>query len=56
MGDIEVMRKYMYVFDNCLYLLDNRLADPHPETLTLANIRHNNLSVIRFYMNHTIIR
>jgi hypothetical protein len=56
MGDIETMKKYMNIIDNCLYLLDNNLSNPHPETLTLSNIKYSNLKIIRFNMSTVIIR
>jgi hypothetical protein len=56
MGDMDTMAKYMNVFNNCYYLLENKLAIPHPETLTLANIKLNNLNIIRLGFTYNIIR
>jgi len=56
MGDYEAIKKYSYIFDNCQYLLDNKLAIPHPETLTLANLTYTGALIKRFPMNYDIIR
>jgi hypothetical protein len=47
MGDMETMGKYMNIFDNCTYLLENGISVPHPENLTLYNILHHHITVIR---------
>ena len=56
MGDIEVMKKYMNIFDSCLYLLENKLSVPHPENLTLANIIFCNIATSRFELNASLVR
>ena len=48
MGNIDVMRLYNNIIDNCIYLLDNNLSYPHPEMLLYAHIVFNKLKVIRF--------
>jgi len=55
-GDMETMKKYMNVFDNCLYLLENNLSVPHPENLTLYNILHWKISVSRFHLDASLVR
>lgn len=55
-GDFESMKKYMYIIDNCTYLLENKLSFSHPESLTLANIIYNNLNIERFDLFHEIKR
>ena len=55
-GDFESMKKYMYIFDNCIHLLENNLSFPHPESLTLGNIQYNNLNIERFDLFHEIQR
>ena len=55
MGDIETMKKYMLLIDNCTYLFDNRLAFPHPETVALANITFHNISVVRFNIQYKLL-
>lgn len=56
MGYLESIKKYMNIFDNCLYLLDNKLSVPHPECLTLANIKYSNINIIRFNLHHNLVR
>ena len=55
MGDIDSMRKYMNIIDNCEYLLENKLSIPHPETLTLANIKYCGLNIGRISMAHRLV-
>lgn len=55
MGGIESMKKYMNIIDNCEYLLENKLSIPHPETLTLANIKHCELNIKRLSMAHRLV-
>ena len=45
MGKLDVMKKYNYI--NPIYLLDNKLSIPHPESLTYANILFNKLNIKR---------
>jgi hypothetical protein len=55
-GDVETMSKYISIFDNISYLLDNKLSIVHPETLMLANLNYNNVNICRYLMIHDIIR
>ena len=55
-GNMEVMKKYNYIFKNIIYLLDNKLSIVHPETLTLANIIFNKLKINRFKLSYFIER
>ena len=51
-GKIDVMKKY-----NCMdfiYLLENQLSIPHPESLNLANIKFNKLLIERIPINYFI--
>ena len=56
MGDFETMRKYMKIYDDCFYYLENGLSVPHPENLTLANVINHKINIVRFPLNHTIMR
>jgi hypothetical protein len=56
MGDFKTMKQYMNIFDNCLYLLDNKITVAHPERLTLSNIQHCNINVNRLNLYHNINR
>jgi hypothetical protein len=53
-GNIEAMKKYMFIFNNMIYLLNNKNNVIHPERLTRENIYHNNLNMIRFNLKYTI--
>jgi hypothetical protein len=53
-GNIEAMRKYMFIFNNMIFLLNNKNNLIHPETLVRENIYHNNLNMIRFNLKYTI--
>jgi hypothetical protein len=55
-GDFQTMKKYMNLYDNCVYLLDRKLSLPHPESLHLATILFYKLNIIRFSVRHEIIR
>jgi hypothetical protein len=46
-GNLSVMEKYMNIFTNIIYLLDTEKSIPHPESLTLANIKFNNIDIKR---------
>ena len=51
-GKVDVMKKY-----NCInpkQLLDKGLTIPHPESLTLANIRFNRLTIQRVDLQYSI--
>jgi hypothetical protein len=56
MGDYETMGKYMKIYDNCVYLLENDLTCAHPETMTLANLNYYKINIRRFGMHYSIIR
>ncbi len=56
MGDTESMKKYMNLYDTCEYILENRLAKPHPEQLALANIKHHTLTVKRVDIHCELVR
>ena len=45
-GNINVMEKYMFIIDNCIYLCTNGCL-AHPERLTLKNIMFNNIKISR---------
>lgn len=47
-GSQDAMRHYMNIFDNCIYLLKQRISVPHPENLTLYNLIHCGVSIVRF--------
>ena len=53
-GKIDAMRKYSYLLDNIIEILDKKLSIPHPENLTKANIIFNNLQVKRFDLEYLI--
>jgi hypothetical protein len=55
-GNLNSMKKYMNIFDNIIELLDTEKSIVHPETLTLANINHMRLEVVRFDCNYFIDR
>ena len=50
-GKIDVMKKYNCI--NVIDLLEKNLSIPHPETLTLANIRFHNLILERVNLIHS---
>jgi len=53
-GKIDVMQKYNSI--NVKELIENGLSVPHPETLTLTNIRLHNLQITRVPLSHFIDR
>lgn len=55
-GNINVMKKYMNIFLNSIYLLNMQQCIPHPEKLTLSNIIFNKLNIFRFYLSYAIER
>lgn len=55
-GDIEAMEKYMNIFKYIFDILDNGKSIPHPENLTLANIKLHNLQLMRFDLPYNIER
>jgi hypothetical protein len=56
MGDFQTMKKYMNIYDNCVYLLENKISVAHPENLTLYNIEYYKLNIVRFDINYSIMR
>jgi hypothetical protein len=55
-GDFQTMKHYMNLYDNCVYLLKNKICVPHPETLHLYNILHYKINIVRINLYHEIIR
>ena len=55
-GNINTMRKYNNIYKHIIHLLDNKLSIPHPESLTLANIKYHNLKIFRFQLYYYIER
>lgn len=48
------MQKYMCVFNNMIYLLNNKNNVIHPERIVRENIYYNNLNMMRFNLNYII--
>ena len=55
-GNVSSMKKYMNIYNNTTYLLENGMSIPHPENLTRANITFTNLELIRFPLTYSICR
>lgn len=55
-GNKEVMKKYCNIIENCFGILSKRITKFHPEGLTLANIKINNITVTRFNLRYRIVR
>ena len=53
-GKVDVMKKYNSI--DPVYLLENNLSIPHPETLTRANIRLHNLAVKRPLIHYCLYK
>jgi hypothetical protein len=53
-GNFEVMKKYNSI--NPVNLLEQNLSIPHPESLTLANIKFHKLEIKRFPLQYRIER
>ena len=53
-GSQSVMKIYSNLIFNCKLLLSNNLSYVHPETLTLANLKYNNLIINRFTLSYEI--
>jgi len=53
-GNVDAIEKYMSI--NPLNLLQRRLSIPHPESLTLANIKFNLLKINRVQIKYHIER
>lgn len=55
-GNVSSMKKYMNIYNNTTYLLENGMSIPHPESLTRDNITFTNLELIRFPLTYTICK
>lgn len=55
-GNQRVMKIYSDLIINCKLLLSDNLSWVHPETLTLANLKYNNLIINRFTLSYEINR
>jgi hypothetical protein len=55
MGNSDTMKKYMNIYDTCVYLLENNLSVPHPESLNKANIMFHGINVCHFHMPSEIL-
>lgn len=53
-GNQNVMKIYSNLIFNCIILLSNKLAIVHPETLTLANLIYNGLTINRFKLQYHV--
>ena len=53
-GNQNVMKIYSNLICNCIILLSNNLSCVHPETLTLAHLKYNNLTINRFTLKYEI--
>jgi len=53
-GKIDVMRKYNSI--NPIYLLEQKLSIPHPESLNFANIHFNKLKIERVNIDYNLVR
>jgi hypothetical protein len=55
-GDEFVMEKYMKIVDSMEYLLENGKSIPHPESLTLANLKYQEIPILRFGLDYRLAR
>jgi len=55
-GNFDVMKKYMHIYENIIYLLDSGRSVAHSESLHYANIEFYNLKVIRVDLSYYIGR
>ena len=53
-GSYDVMKQYNNIYKNMIYLLDNQLSIPHPESLTLANMKHYKIK--RFNLKYRLLK
>lgn len=53
-GNQSVMKLYSNLIFNCKLLLSNNLSYVHPETLTLANLKYNNVIINRFSLSYKL--
>jgi len=51
-GSYQVMSKYNTIYRNILYLLDNHLSIPHPESLNYAHLKYHKLNVERINLKY----
>ena len=52
-GTLEVMKKYMNLYDNIIGFLEQR-AFLHPESLHFWNIRHHNIHIVRYPLSYEL--
>lgn len=55
-GSIDVMKKYMNIYEYIIDLLERKTTIAHPESLTLANIQFHKINIIRVKLLHIIDR
>jgi hypothetical protein len=55
-GSIDVMKKYMNIYEYIIDLLERKTTIAHPESLTLANIQFHKINIIRVKLLHVIDR
>lgn len=57
-GSQNVMKKYCNILNNIHIILKYKLSKYgfHPENLTLANIKYNNIYIYRFKLSYIIVR
>ena len=55
-GSIDVMKKYMNIYEYIIDLLERKITIAHPESLTLANIQFHKINIIRVKLLHVIDR
>ena len=55
-GSIDVMKKYMNIYEYIIDLLERKITIAHPESLTLANIKFHKINIIRVKLLHVIDR
>jgi hypothetical protein len=55
-GSYEVMSKYNTIYKNIIYLLDNHLSIPHPESLTYAHLKYNDVKVERINLKYCLCK
>jgi hypothetical protein len=53
-GSMDVMKKYMNIYEYIIELLETKTTIVHPESLTLANIQFHKINIIRVNLSHVI--
>jgi hypothetical protein len=53
-GNSDVMKKYNNIFTLCDLLLEQKYTIPHPESLTLANLKYHNVDICRVNLQYHI--